>query len=134
MKVSITKEDIDYASRQDRWACAIVRAIQRDVPDSTFVRADASTIAFTSGGHRYTFSTPSAAIRKVIRPFDLGEPVGPVSFTLGPPTIREAARITPEKKKLLRDKERIRQHKEQTKRLSRTHNRFCDDLAGEDES
>jgi hypothetical protein len=123
MKIHVTNEDIKYAKTQDRWACAIVRAIQREHPDALFVRADTEVIAFSEGGHRYTYSTPQKAIEKIIEPFDKHERVYPATFSLLTPTVRQVQRITPERKRQLRMIERNRS--EQEKEAERTRSAFA---------
>lgn len=85
--VHITDEDIAFARRQNRYQCAIVRAIQRELPEATRVMADTETIRFTLEEHtgvrtRYIFETPKRVVNTVIRPFDLGEPIQEFDFTL----------------------------------------------------
>jgi len=84
--VDMQTEDIAYARRQDRYNCAIVRAIQRQLPEATHVQADAKTIRFTlnygDDRTRYVFETPAQVKRDFIQPFDSGKDVDPVSFTL----------------------------------------------------
>lgn len=127
--VNVNAEDIAWANKQDRWACAIVRAIQREIPTATFVRADTETIAYSDGGHRYTYSTPMEAIENVIKPLDTGKKIQPFSFDLGAPTVKEVRKMTPELKKQMREHERNRTTKEKKEKKetgnTRTHNRFC---------
>lgn len=132
-KVQITADDISYAERQNRWACAIVRSIQRSRPEATFVKADKESISFTEHGHRYTYSTPPAAIERVIKPLDLGQHIQPTSFQLGTPTVKQAQRMSEEDKIKLRAHKRNVEDRRKTQGLGkkpgqgmRTHDRFCE--------
>lgn len=134
-RIQITEDDISYAQRQNRWGCAIVRAVQRSRPEATFVRADAEAIAFTEHGHRYTYSTPPAAIERVIKPLDQGKPVKPTSFELGTPTIKQAQRMSEEDKVKLREHKRNAEARKKNKDLGlgkqpgqgqKNHDRFCE--------
>lgn len=73
--VEIKDEDLCYARKRDRYNCAIVRAIQRAMPEALHVRADSEQIAFSlpADDTRYYFETPAEVVSKVIRPFDRGE-------------------------------------------------------------
>lgn len=73
--VEIKDEDLCYARRQDRYGCAIVRAIQRALPEAIRVKADTKEIAFSlpDDDTRYYFQTPPQVVAKVIRPFDEGK-------------------------------------------------------------
>jgi hypothetical protein len=73
--VEIKDEDLVWAKRQNRYNCAIVRAIQRALPDALHVRADTKEIAFSlpDDDTRYYFQTPPEVVRNVIEPFDKGE-------------------------------------------------------------
>jgi hypothetical protein len=126
MRVRITPGDIVWARRQDRYNCAIVRAIQREIPEALFVRADASSISYSAGGHRYTYPTPAKVVTEIIKPFDEGAPIGPVEFALVSPTVREVRKLTPERKKQLRTIERKRQKIERSGQGRKEHDRFCD--------
>lgn len=129
--INVTAEDIAWGESQNRWACALVRAIQRERPEALFVRVDAKTIGYSENGHRYTFDTPKAAIEKVIKPFDEGKHIEPITIRLPTkPTVRQVGKMTPENRQKLRDHERTRTAKEAAKARkgipSRPHNRFCD--------
>jgi len=93
LRIVVTDADLAYAHRQDRYACALVRAIQRDLPEATRVTVDAKEIRFSvenkdgSGGTRWTFETPREMVKRIIRPFDTGEdltaiPLSQRTFTL----------------------------------------------------
>jgi hypothetical protein len=123
MKVRITESDLIWARRQDRYNCAIVRAIQRDIPEALFVRADASTIAYSAGGHRYTYPTPRRVVDEIIKPFDEGQAIGPVEFSLLSPSVREVRPLTAARKKQLRTVERKRQNQHPPRKQ---HDRFCE--------
>lgn len=73
--VEIKDEDLCYARKRDRYNCAIVRAIQRAMPEALHVRADSKEIAFSlpQDDTRYYFQTPPEVVSKVILPFDKGE-------------------------------------------------------------
>lgn len=127
--IDILEEDIYYAQRQNRWGCAIVRAIQRQRPEATYVRVDSEEIAFSENGHRTYFSTPKSAIEKIIKPFDEGKEVKPTRIKLSSPVeVRPVQKMTPEKRIELRQATRVRQSREQAapRDNTRKHNRFCD--------
>ena len=73
--VEIKDEDLCYARKQDRYNCAIVRAIQRALPEALHVRADTEKIAFSlpDDDTRYYFETPREVVNNVIKPFDEGK-------------------------------------------------------------
>lgn len=132
-QVTIKPEDQLYAQRQDRYNCAIVRAIQREYPDALFVRADTEVIAFSEGNHRYEFVTPDNMVEKVIKPFDVeNKPMTePMVFALGSPVVRQRRRetIPVEKKKQSRQEKRMSQARRKTTNLPGNRhdaNRFCD--------
>lgn len=139
MHVTVTRDDILWAKQQNRWNCAIVRAIQRQMPEATFVRVDAEKIAYTENGHRYFHPTPQIAIDKVIKPFDEGREVKPIGFNVKPAVqIKQAQRLTPEDNLRLREYRRQRaMHKkagmtnEEIKRANSTTSRFCEPSDGE---
>lgn len=126
----INQDDITWAVGQDSWACAIVRCIQREIPNSKFVRANTEVIAYSVGGHRYTHSTPQVLVDKVIKPLDTGKSVKPIEFELGAATVTQVKHLTDEDRQKLRTIQRTRQafeHKQKKERVSpRVHNRFCD--------
>lgn len=128
--LNVNRDDIAWAKRQDRWGCAIVRAIQREHPEALFVRADKEVIAYSEFGHRYEHTTPDDAIEKIIKPLDEGKDIEPFSFVLPPATVREVTKITPEKKRQLRQIDRDRTSVEKAARKAgnrtRTANRFCE--------
>lgn len=90
--VDVNEEDLTFAVKQDRYACAIVRAIQRVRPDAQFVSVNRSTIRFTlpddhmrgqeGRGVRYIFATPDEAISSIIKPFDEGGEITPCNLIL----------------------------------------------------
>jgi hypothetical protein len=108
----VTPEDLAYAQRQDRWGCAVVRAIQRALPEATFVRADKNTIRLSleEDGYRYTFEMPPELRETVVKPFDLGQSVEtyadkPIKFKLNVAIdATEIVHQTPEQKAQARSK------------------------------
>ncbi len=82
--VEIKEEDLAYALKQNRYNCAIVRAIQRAMPEALHVRADTEQIAFSlpSDDTRYYFETPREVVNNVIEPFDKGKPLTERTFIL----------------------------------------------------
>jgi hypothetical protein len=73
--IEITDEDIQWAASQDRWNCAIVRSIQRKIPEALYVTADTKAIRFTlpndgPAGTRYEFEVTPEALA-VEKDFDL---------------------------------------------------------------
>ena len=77
LDVNITEADEAYARRQDKWACAIVRSIQRAMPAATRVTADKESIRLSDeiSGYRYEFETPAEVRNKIIKRFDQGKPI-----------------------------------------------------------
>jgi hypothetical protein len=73
----VTAADLAYARRQDRYGCAIVRAIQRTLPEATYVMVEKNKIRLSmeEDGYRYEFETPRELVQQVIKPFDQGEDV-----------------------------------------------------------
>jgi hypothetical protein len=128
MIVQPTKEDVEYAESQSRWACVVVRAIQRQIPDSLRVRVDKETVAYTSHGHRYYHPTPPEMVEDIIKPFDehrlndvvLGE------YPLIVAEIKPERKMSTEVKKRLREHERIRTKKRQGNPATKSHDRFCE--------
>lgn len=82
--VDITDDDEKWARQRNRYNCAIVRAIQRTLPDALRVRADAKEIAFSlpQDDTRYYFRTPPEVVKNVIKPFDQGQPITDRTFIL----------------------------------------------------
>jgi hypothetical protein len=71
--VNITDDDKNWAQQQNRWACAVVRSIQRAIPEALYVTADKEAVCFSvpedgEDGIRYTFDPPPAELLKA---FDL---------------------------------------------------------------
>ena len=130
MHIHVNEEDLQWAQSQDRWNCAIVRAIQRENPDAVRVRVDTNQIAFTEGGHRYFYETPQLAIDRVIRPFDEHREVRPISFDTGPVAkVKQAQKMSTEDAKRLRRRNHAARAKEIEKdnpRTRKSHERFCD--------
>jgi hypothetical protein len=89
--VEIKDEDLCYARKQDRYNCAIVRAIQRALPEALHVRADTKEIAFSlpDDDTRYFFQTPPEVVANVIQPFDRGETPEERTFILDHATAAE---------------------------------------------
>lgn len=110
LAVTIQPEDIAWAEAQNSGRCAIVRAIQRELPDAVRVIANTKIIAFSldTEDYRYTFPTPQEAIDNIIKPFDLGQTIEPgTSFTLVNPTSAEPRQH--------RDKATLRQYRQNTR-------------------
>jgi hypothetical protein len=128
MQVEPIYEDLQYAQTQDRWACVIVRAIQRQIPDSTFVRVDKETISFSSHGHRYYHVTPPEMIEDIIRPFDENHPdqVKLGIYPLIVANVTKVRKMTPENREKLRRDERTRTAKRIITKNNRSHDRFCE--------
>lgn len=73
----VTPEDLAYARRQDRWACVVVRAIQRAFPEAIYVDVNKDRIRLSveedgPTGTRYEFEMPEGLVNDVIKPFDEG--------------------------------------------------------------
>lgn len=78
----VNGDDIANAVSSDQWNCAIVCAIQRQVPDAIRVRANKDSIAYTVGETRFSFPTPPDAVEKIIQPLDEGREVKPTVIRL----------------------------------------------------
>lgn len=137
--VEVKDEDYVYARKQDRWNCAIVRAIQRSLPEALHVRADTKEIAFSlpDDDTRYFFQTPPGSITNVIEPLDRGETPPEYAFILDH---AYAAEPINHKSRGQRAEERTRQRRNRPPRARtssgavRTANRFMDYEAGEGRS
>lgn len=129
-QLGINKDDIDWGVSQDRWACVIVRAVQRAIPEAKFVRADTQVIAYSVGSHRYEHPTPEIAVKKIIQPLDEHREVKPITIPLPPATMKQIKPLTEEAKQQLRKIDRNRTSKEKRekreKQNTRSHNRFCE--------
>ena len=128
--LAITGDDLKWASRQNRWACAIVRSIQRQLPEATFVRADKEKIAYSIDGHRYVHPTPPIAIQRVIEPLDKGEVVKPTAFDLPPAKVTQVQRMTAEQKQHVRKVRRGETARKGPGKKAgvgtQSHDRFCE--------
>lgn len=129
-----TEEDIAYATRQNRYACLIVRCIQRTIPDAMRVMVDSKHISFSleRDDTRYTFETPPEVVEKVIKPFDRNEPVEPFTFTLS-----DAISAEPVQHRTQEQRVAARQTKRRGARAGRSQNvavrhlnRFMDSIEG----
>lgn len=78
----VNDEDIANAVAADQWNCAIVCAIQRQVPDAMRVTANKKHIAYSVGETRFIFPTPPDAVEKIIKPLDTGQEVKPMTIRL----------------------------------------------------
>jgi hypothetical protein len=87
----VTPEDIAYAHEQDKWACAMVRSIQRVFPEATHVMVNKDHVRFSvkadgPAGTRYEFETPKQVVQDVIKPNDLKGKVKPIHWVLSTAT------------------------------------------------
>ena len=125
-----TEEDIAFATRQNRYACLIVRCIQRTLPDAVRVMVDSKHIAFSleRDDTRYTFETPPEVVERIIKPFDRKEPVEPFTFTLTDAIAAEPVHHrTVEERQAARNTSRASRRKTTTKNVAVRHlNRFMD--------
>jgi hypothetical protein len=148
--VAFNEEDVAWAVEQNRYACLIVRAVQRRLPDALRVTADSQHISFSlpddgEDGIRYVCDTDTPLVENVIKPFDGGKikrlediPEGFRSFTL---VAREAKPMQHRTKPTLSRAERIERRERQRKTARtrtrsrsaavRTYNRFLDSQADE---
>jgi hypothetical protein len=137
--VEIKDEDLCYARKQDRYNCAIVRAIQRALPEALHVRADIKEIAFSlpDDDTRYYFQTPPEVVSKVIKPFDMGEMPEERTFILDHAQAAEPIKhITREERGKQRDRDRKAPRAPRTRTKSgavHTANRFMEYEAEEGE-
>lgn len=134
--INLSDEDIAWGQRQDRWNCAIVRSIQRQVPEALYVTADTKGISFSipEDDLRYTFDVPSEITENVIRNFDQGQPIPEEfrSFTVVARSAEPMRHVDRNNRKNSAEKRR----NTSTRRRNRspvvhTTNRFLDAEAGE---
>ena len=129
--VNIKPEDEAYAQRQDQWNCAIVRSIQRSVPDALRVTANSKKIAFTleRDDCRYEFITPPEVVEGIIKPFDLHKPLVIHEFVLSEPISKTPVKhITKEQRQAQRTaKAGKNKSSSSVSAAVRTYNRFLDD-------
>jgi hypothetical protein len=134
--VEVKNEDYAYARKQDRYGCAIVRAIQRTLPQALHVRADVKEIAFSlpEDDTRYYFQTPPDSIKNVIEPLDRGETPEEYTFILDHATAAEPIKHKSRDERIT-DRTRSRRARPPRARTSsgnvHTANRFMDYEAGE---
>lgn len=74
-------DDINGAVCNSREDCAIARTINRQIPDIGRVRVSAAGVSIAKGGYRHYYKVPHPAAR-LVRDFDAGRPVKPISFNL----------------------------------------------------
>jgi hypothetical protein len=88
LHVNVKQTDIDIADahRKDSNQCMIVAAIERSLPEASYVNVDARRIAFTLDRVRYAFMTPPVAYTALMD-FDAGRPVAPFSFRCNEPIV-----------------------------------------------
>lgn len=129
--IHVLQEDIDYAVRQHRWRCAIVRAIQRQFPDSIYVRVDKECIAWSEAAKdlRYVYKTPAIAINKIIKPLDRGETCKPITFKLADATVDAMHHRTASERRTVRNSQRIKVKQTGCATNGHARNRFSDDAA-----
>lgn len=140
LAVNVTDEDYAYAEKQNQWACAIVRAIQRQLPAASRVIVNKEHIAFTleTDDYRYTFDTPPEAVENVIKPFDRGEHPKPYSFQLvNPVSATPVHHMTIEERAKHRLSTRrtnaLRRGAESKSPAVRNYNRFIDESIGDND-
>lgn len=78
IRVSITQEDIDCATRHCGTECAAIWALKRVFGEGVIDRVTTAYIVFCDGRRKRA----SAALKKFCREFDDGGPVGPTTFTV----------------------------------------------------
>jgi|SRR5882672_1259062 len=90
IKVPVTKEHVENATRRDSHHCMIADAVHDRLKWATYVQADTQSIRFNNkkAGKRYIFLTPPEA-QKAIVMFDQGVKVKPFSFTLAAGYMRQ---------------------------------------------
>jgi hypothetical protein len=96
IKIVITQELIDTATRRDSGHCMIADAVRRAVPEARYVSVDLQSIRWTDpeAGKRYVYLTPRVAQMGLVD-FDQGvEGIEPFRFSL-----RSVAQITRSKGK-----------------------------------
>jgi hypothetical protein len=147
LEVKITPEDEAWGRHQDRWACALVRAIQREMPSALRVRVDTKDISFSlpndhqagPTGTRYYFETPADVVRDIIKPFDEHKVITGQTFRLiGAYSIEPIRHSTAEQRAAQRTNAR---HNKPRRRAAgsksgavHTLNRFLDYVAEEEAS
>lgn len=128
--ITVTEEDYALAKAQDAWNCAIVCAIQRELPDSQRVRVTKDKISFSlqRDDMRYEFATPPEAVENVIKPFDAGEKPPVFSFSLvNPLSATPVQHRTTEENRKRASVQRITRRRTSKSATTRTYGRF---LAG----
>lgn len=135
LRVEITDDDLTYANPQDRYACVIVRALQRQLPEAKNVLVDTETIRFSlesdksagDQGTRYTFQTPKRVVTSIIKCFDRGADIQQRSFVLDEAIHAQAiVRRTAEQRASQRTRKRIVRARNSENRNVRTTNRYLD--------
>ena len=83
ISVSITREIIDTAIRENTRHCMVAMAIQAQYPKYTHIAVDLQTIRFSDPerGLRYTYLTPRA-VQQALVLFDQGHRCRPIEFKL----------------------------------------------------
>jgi hypothetical protein len=107
-RIKVTESDIVNATAQNQFQCAIVRAVQREIPDATRVSANRKHIAWTVGEQRFVYNTPPVAVEAVIKPFDTGGKPEPIALQLTNGYVKPVEHLEPEGKKVRRNYERVR--------------------------
>lgn len=81
--IEIRDVDIEHGRPRDSRHCMIAKAIERAVPQATFIAVDLATIRWTdlAKGERYVFLTPRVAQNHLVK-FDKAKPIEPIAFRL----------------------------------------------------
>jgi len=83
MKIQVTQDHIDKATKRDSHHCMIADAIHDYVPEARYVLVDLQSIRWSDleNDKRHFYFTPINAQNAIIK-FDRGQPVKPFEFTL----------------------------------------------------
>jgi hypothetical protein len=137
--IDLDQSDLAWASGQNRYACLIVRAIQRKLPEAIRVTADAKHITFTipedgEDGIRYVCDTERPIVDNIIEPFDNGKITKladiPEDYRTFSIVAREAIPVQHRGSPVRRAAARRRSARPRTQsHRVRTYNRFLDTVA-----
>jgi hypothetical protein len=139
--VNIIDDDEKWALQQNRWNCAVVRSVQRAIPEALYVTADKDAVCFSipedgEDGIRYTFDPPPLELLKA---FDLKREIPEEfrSFTIVARDAKPMKHVKRDrhanaaKKRIGRTNDRQRATTRSKNPVTHTTNRFLDAEAAE---
>jgi hypothetical protein len=104
MKISVTERHINNGHAKDSHHCMIADAIKESIPAALYIMVDLQSIRYTDPkkGQRFTYMTPAAAQRNLLK-FDRGDKtLRPFTFSLNSPKVRAVNTKTNSTKKAKR--------------------------------